>query len=179
MTKRKIILVPDEILKKKSEKIENRFNIKLDGILYDKKFVFEKIGYNLEGSEIGAAFGLAQLKKLENNIKTRQENFNLQCNFFNKYKNLFSNPLEFPGCNTAWLAFPILIKKEANFSRKEFQIYLEERAIQTRVVFTGNVLRQPMCKGINKRTKKEGYPNSDSIMERGVLLPLHLSLIHI
>ena len=157
----------------KSESIENRFNVNLDGLDYDAKFVFEKVGYNLEGSEIGAAFGLAQLKKLEKNIKTRQANFNLQCNFFNKYKNLFSNPIELSGCNTAWLAFPILIKKEANFSRKEFQIYLEERAIQTRVVFTGNVLRQPMCKDINKRTRKEGYPNSDSIMERGVLLPLH------
>ena len=157
----------------KSESIENRFNVNLDGLDYDAKFVFEKVGYNLEGSEIGAAFGLAQLKKLKENIKTRQENFHLQCNFFNKHKNLFSNPKEFPGCNTAWLAFPILIKKEANFSRKEFQIYLEERAIQTRVVFTGNILRQPMCKDIKKRIRKEGYPNSDSIMERGVLLPLH------
>ena len=157
----------------KSESIENRFNVNLDGLDYDAKFVFEKIGYNLEGSEIGAAFGLAQLKKLEQNIKTRQDNFNLQCNFFKKYQNLFCNPIELPGCKTAWLAFPILIKKEANFSRKEFQIYLEERAIQTRVVFTGNVLRQPMCKEINKRTRKEGYPNSDAIMERGVLLPLH------
>jgi len=156
-----------------SESIENRFNVNLDGLDYDAKFVFEKVGYNLEGSEIGAAFGLAQLKKLEKNIKTRQENFKLQCIFFNKYKNIFSNPVEFPGCNTAWLAFPILIKREANFSRKEFQIYLEERAIQTRVVFTGNILRQPMCKGIKKRTRKEGYPNADAIMERGVLLPLH------
>ena len=49
----------------KSEKIENRFNIKLDGIQYDKKFVFEKIGHNLEPSELGAAFGLVQLKKLK------------------------------------------------------------------------------------------------------------------
>ncbi len=157
----------------KSESIENRFNVNLEGLDYDAKFVFEKIGYNLEGSEIGAAFGLVQLKKLEKNIKKRQENFISQCKFFNKYKDLFSNPIELKGCKTGWLAFPILIKKEANFSRKEFQIYLEERAIQTRVVFTGNVLRQPMCKGINKRIRKEGYPNSDEIMERGVLLPLH------
>ena len=68
---------------------------------------------------------------------------------------------------------PILIKKDAPFTRRQFQIYLEERNIQTRVVFTGNVLRQPMCKGINKKTRKEGYPHADSIMERGVLLPLH------
>ena len=157
----------------KSESIENRFNVNLDGLDYDAKFVFERVGYNLEGSEIGAAFGLAQLKKLKTNIQTRQENFKLQCNFFKKYKNIFNNPIELSGCNTAWLAFPILIKKEATFSRKEFQIYLEERKIQTRVVFTGNVLRQPMCKNIKKVIRKEGYPNSDAVMERGVLLPLH------
>ena len=63
----------------KSEKIENRFNVKLDEIDYDAKFVFEKIGYNLEGNEVGAAFGLAQLENLENNIKTRQHNFLRQC----------------------------------------------------------------------------------------------------
>ena len=64
-----------------SEAIENRFDINLDGIDYDAKFVFEAIGYNLEGNELGAAFGLAQLKKLEDNIKIRQQNFQKQCNF--------------------------------------------------------------------------------------------------
>ena len=157
----------------KSESIENRFNVNLDGIDYDAKFVFEKIGYNLEGSEIGAAFGLAQLRKLEKNIKTRQRNFKIQSEFFDQYKDYFSNPVEFNKCSTAWLAFPILIKKGLKLTRKEFQIYLEERGIQTRVVFTGNILRQPMCKDIKKRIRKEGYPNADSIMERGVLLPLH------
>ena len=71
------------------------------------------------------------------------------------------------------MAFPILIKKEAPFSRKEFQIFLEQQNIQTRVVFTGNILRQPMCENIEKRVSKSGYPNSDAVMERGVLLPLH------
>ena len=58
-----------------SEKIENRFNIKLNDIDYDAKFVFEEIGYNLEGSEIGAAFGLKQLEDLESNIAIRKRNF--------------------------------------------------------------------------------------------------------
>ena len=57
----------------KSEKIENRFNIKLDGISYDKKFVFEEIGHNLEPSEIGAAFGLIQIKKLKKNSEKEKE----------------------------------------------------------------------------------------------------------
>ena len=160
----------------KSEAIENRFNVDLDGIEYDAKFVFETVGYNLEGNELGASFGLAQLKKLQENILTRQSNFNRQCNFFSQYSDFFSNPEETHGCNTAWLAFPILIKDSAPFSRKQFQIYLEKRNIQTRVVFTGNILRQPMCSNISKRESSDGYPNSDAVMKRGVLLSLHHGL---
>ena len=156
-----------------SEAIENRFNVDLDGIEYDAKFVFETVGYNLEGNELGAAFGMTQLTKLNDNIETRQKNFKTQCNFFDKYSDFFANPVEEFGSNTAWLAFPILIKKNAPFSRKEFQIYVEERNIQTRVVFTGNINRQPMCKNIIKKVSTSGYPNADAIMERGVLLPLH------
>lgn len=157
----------------KSEAIENRFNIDLDGIDYDAKFVFETVGYNLEGNEVGAAFGLAQLEKLQQNIKTRQSNFKQQCDFFNKHSDYFTNPQETLGCETAWLAFPLLIKKSAPFTRKEFQIFLENKKIQTRVVFTGNILRQPMCRNIEKKVLKQGYPNADRVMAQGVLLPLH------
>jgi len=160
----------------KSESIENRFNVNLDGIDYDAKFVFQTVGYNLEGNELGASFGLAQLKKLEDNISTRQVNFKRQCEFFKKYEKYFSVPEETYGCHTAWLAFPILIKEDSPFSRKEFQIFLEEKNIQTRVVFTGNINRQPMCADIKKVVMETGYPNSDAVMERGVLLPLHHGL---
>ena len=157
----------------KSESIENRFNVELEGIEYDAKFVFEKVGYNLEGSEIGAAFGLAQLEQLTNNIKVREENFKKQCNFFRKNNKYFVNPQQLPNSSTAWLAFPILIREDAPFSRREFQIYLEERNIQTRVVFSGNILRQPMCQDIKKIVSEDGYPNADRVMKYGVLLPLH------
>ena len=158
----------------KSEAIENRFNVNLDGLDYDAKFVFEKIGYNLEGSEIGAAFGLAQLKNLSNNISIRQGNFLKQIKFFSQFPDIFINPQENKNVDTAWLAFPILISENAKFSRREFQIFLEEREIQTRVVFTGNILKQPLSKFINKKVvSKDGYPNADAIMKRGVLLPLH------
>lgn len=159
-----------------SEKIENRFNVELDGIDYDAKFVFEKIGYNLEGNEVGAAFGLAQLKKLNNNIKIRQKNFIKQCNFFSKYSEYFDIPLERKNCKTAWLSFPLLIKKKAPFKRKEMQIFLEKQNIQTRVVFTGNIMRQPMCKDINLKVINGGCPNSDDVMRSGILLPVHHGL---
>jgi CDP-4-dehydro-6-deoxyglucose reductase, E1 len=156
-----------------SESIQNRFNIKLDNLEYDAKFVFSIPGYNLEGSEVGAAFGLVQLENLENNIKQRIKNFNIQKEFFSKYDGFFSNPIQTYNSRTAFLAFPLLIKNDAPFSRREFQIYLEERDIQTRVCFTGNVLRQPMTKNIRKRVNPHGYANADAIMKNGVLLPLH------
>ena len=157
----------------KSEAIENRFNIKLGNIDYDAKFVFETIGYNFEGSEIGAAFGLTQLKSLKKNIKIRQNNFKKQYKFFNKHKNYFTNPEEIKNSSTAWLAYPILINKNAPFSRKDFQIYLEKRNIQTRVVFTGNILRQPMMKNQKYIGNLNELKNADNVMKRGVLLPVH------
>ena len=157
----------------KSEAIENRFNIKLGNIDYDAKFVFETIGYNVEGSEIGAAFGLTQLKSLKKNIQIRQSNFKKQYKFFNKHKDYFTNPEEIKNSSTAWLAYPILINKNAPFSRKDFQIYLEKRNIQTRVVFTGNILRQPMMKNQKYIGKLSELKNADNVMKRGVLLPVH------
>ena len=122
------------------------------------------------------AESVKQLEKLDQNIATRQNNFSRQCNFFSQFSEFFSNPIESSDFETAWLAFPILIKETAPFSRRDFQIYLEERNIQTRVVFTGNILRQPMMKGCIKRIRESGYPNADAVMRRGVLLPLHHGL---
>ncbi len=156
-----------------SESIDNRFNINLDGIDYDAKFVFEKIGYNLEGSEIGAAFGLIQLKKLIENIKIRKDNFKKQIDFFKSYENYFKTPLEKYNHYSGWLAFPVIINEDAPFKRKDFQIFLEKNNIQTRVVFTGNITRQPMMKGVSYKKTDQGLKNSDQIMQRGVLLPLH------
>ncbi len=157
----------------KSEEIENRFNINLDGIEYDAKFVFSRVGYNLEGNELGASFGLTQLKKLSNNIKIRQHNFHRQVKFFQKFPQFFINPSETEFSETAWLAFPIQLKENIPFSRKEFMIFLEKRNIQTRVVFTGNINRQPGFIDINKKVVPDGYPNADYVMRNGVLLPLH------
>ena len=160
----------------KSEAIENRFNVDLDGIEYDAKFVFSRVGYNLEGNELGASFGLTQLKKLNDNIKVRQLNFKRQVDFFSKYPEFFINPHETELSKTAWLAFPIQLKENIPFSRKEFMIFLEKRNIQTRVVFTGNINRQPGFIDIDKVVVKDGYPNADYVMRHGILLPLHHGL---
>lgn len=163
------------IFDEKSEAIENRFNVDIDGISYDAKFVFEAIGYNLEGSEIGAAFGLTQLEDLENNINTRRKNYQIQTDFFKKYEEFFILPEETKGVRTGWLAFPVIIKDSAPFKRKDFQIFLEKRNIQTRVVFTGNITRQPGFKNLEMR-KAPALTNADNIMRGGVLLACHHGL---
>ena len=159
-----------------SEKIENRFNIKLDGIQYDKKFVFEEIGHNLEPSEIGAAFGLVQLKKLKYNLKARIKNFSLHNKFFKKYLNYFILPNQLGGSISGWLAYPLTIKKTAPFTRTDLQIFLEKRNIQTRVVFTGNITKQPGFKNIKMKKDKIGYPEADNVMKNGILIACHHGL---
>ena len=159
-----------------SEKIENRFNIKLDGIQYDKKFVFELAGHNLEPSEMGAAFGLVQLKKLNFNLNKRQKNFNTHTKFLKKYNNYFILPKQLPGSKSGWLAYPITIKNDVPFSRTQMQIFLEKRNIQTRVVFTGNILRQPGFKNIRMKKDKKGYPEADKVMKNGILIACHHGL---
>jgi len=160
----------------KSEKIENRFNIKLDGILYDKKFVFETIGHNLEPSELGAAFGLVQLKKLKTNLRKREINFNLHTKYLKKYSKYFILPRQLPQSKSGWLAYPITITENAPFSRTQMQIFLEKKNIQTRVVFTGNILRQPGFKNIKAKIAKNGYPEADKVMKNGILIACHHGL---
>ncbi len=159
-----------------SEAIENRFNIKVDGIPYDSKFVFEAMGYNLEPNEAGAAFGLVQLSKLDKNIDAREKAFKQQMDFFKQYEDWFILPKQLPHSRTGWLAFAMTIRDSAPFKRTEMQIFLEKRNIQTRTVFSGNILRQPGYKHIERKEAKEGYPNTDAVMRGGVLLACHHGL---
>lgn len=157
----------------KSERIENRFNIKLDGIQYDKKFVFSEQGHNLEPSEIGAAFGLVQLSKLKKNIAIREKNFKKISRFLKTYSNYFILPKQLPNSKTGWLAYPITLRENAPFTRTEMQIYLEKKNIQTRVIFTGNILRQPGFKKIKMKKMRDGYPEADKVMKNGILIGCH------
>ena len=159
-----------------SEKIENRFDVQVDGIEYDSKFVFEALGYNLEPSEMGAAFGLVQLDKLDFNISEREKNYDFMINFFKEYEDWFILPNQFPNSKTGWLAFAITIKDSAPFSRREFQIFMEKRNIQTRTVFSGNIARQPLFKNVEYRISENGAPNTDLVMRGGMLMACHHGL---
>ena len=162
---------------KDSENIKKRLNIKLKGVEYDKKFVFSEIGYNFEPSEIGAAFGLTQLQRFSEFSNIRNKNFFLHRNFFNKHKNLFILPKILKGVFTNFLAYPIILKKNNQFSRKDLQVYLENCKIQTRPIFSGNILRHPAFSKLNnKKNKINKFPNADYIMKNGLLIGCHQGL---
>lgn len=159
-----------------SEAIETRFDVELQGIEYDSKFVFEQIGYNVEPSEIGAAFGLVQLGRLQDNIDRRISNFARQYAFFSEYEKWFILPRQLPAAHTGWLSFPLTIRPEAPFTRRELQIWMEQRDIQTRPVFTGNIMRQPAMAQVSYRKSSNGYPVADAVMRGGMLLACHHGL---
>tara|TARA_B100000902_G_scaffold396839_1_gene458909 strand:- start:358 stop:1560 length:1203 start_codon:yes stop_codon:yes gene_type:complete len=159
-----------------SEGIYKRFNKKVDGIPYDGKYIFSEMGYNFLPSEISAAFALEQLKKLKKNISMRNKNFQRINRYFEKYRNLFILPTQFKYLKTGWLAYPLIIKNDKLIKRSSLQIFLEKNNIQTRTIFTGNILRQPIMKSKIFRKCKDSHINSDNIMKNGLLIGCHHGL---
>ena len=156
-----------------SEDIIKRFSTKVSGIPYDGKYIFLKMGYNFLPSEISAAFALEQMKKLNNTISARTKNFKYLRNFFSRFQDYVNLPITNLNTRTAWLAFPLTIKKNKNFNRRDMQIYFEKKNIQTRTIFTGNILRQPIMKNLKYKSVKNSSLISDYVMENGILLGCH------
>jgi CDP-6-deoxy-D-xylo-4-hexulose-3-dehydrase len=159
-----------------SEDINKRFTKKIAGIPYDAKFIFDEIGYNLLPNEMCAAFGNAQLDKLPVFKKTREENFKELSAFLKQYERFFILPKQDEAAQTQWLAFPLTIKKTAPFSRLEITKHLEKENIQTRPVFTGNILEQPGFKSILHKENNSGYLVTKDIMKRGFVIGCHHGL---
>jgi len=156
-----------------SESIDKRFNVKISGIDYDAKYVFSEMGYNFLPSEISAVFALEQLKKLKDNIMIRNRNFSKLISFFKNHNDLFNLPEMYSGVKTPWLAFPLVIKKNKLFNRKELQIHFEKNNIQTRTIFTGNILKQPVMKNRVYKYFKDCNNIADDVMKNGILLGCH------
>jgi len=159
-----------------SELLENRFKTELDGTPYDNKFIFSEIGYNLLPLELSAAFALVQLEKFPTFTKARRDNYQRLYDFFAKHKKYFMRAEQTPKTETIWLAFPLIINNDAPFTRLELAMYLEDRNIQTRPVFTGNILRQPGYKNIPHRSTQESYPNTENIMRNAFVIGSHHGL---
>ncbi len=156
-----------------SESINKRFNIKISGIDYDGKYIFSELGYNFLPSEISAAFALEQVKKLKNNIKIRNKNFEYLKNFFKNFTNYFKLPEQYKQIKTPWLAFPLVIKKNNKFNRKKMQIFFEKCQIQTRTIFTGNILKQPVMKNKYYKKHPKCHIIANDVMKNGILLGCH------
>ncbi len=159
-----------------SERIEDRFTVAVDGIAYDSKFIFAEVGFNMLPSELSAAFGLAQYVRLPQFIQTRIDNFTRLLEFFRRYERWFVLPRQDRNVRTGWLAFPFIVRAGAPFERRDLQIHFESHDVQTRTIFTGNILRQPGFSRIARRECKGGYPNADAVMRGGLLLGCHQGL---
>jgi dTDP-4-amino-4,6-dideoxygalactose transaminase len=151
--------------------VDTRFFSDVDGLEYDNLFVFDEIGWNFEPSELSAAFGLVQLRKLPANLIRRQRNFALLREHFAAYPDHFELPRTTDGLDTAWHMFPFLVRPESGIRRAALQAHMEAAGVDTRMVWTGNVLRQPAFKGIPHRVAPGGLVNADRVMEQGLILP--------
>jgi len=160
-----------------SEDINKRFASTIDDIPYDAKFVFSEIGYNFQSNEIAAAFGLEQLKRLPGFTEKRVAHFSRLINFFVRFEEYFILPIQHKDVKTNWLAFPLTIKKGAPFTRGEITRHLEEKNIQTRPIFTGNILRQPAYKHLIQYQLTKEFPVADDIMMNGFVIGCHHGLI--
>ena len=154
-----------------SEDYNRRFEAKIDNIEYDDKYIFDDIAYNFLPSEISAAFALVQFDKLQENIKKRINNFSFLKESL-KYSNNFFIPYSYSNVTTGWLAFPLILQNRLAEKRKDIQIFLEKAGIQTRTIFTGNIMRQPVAKKF-KWDSFGSFDVSDEIMKSGILLGSH------
>lgn len=118
---------------------------------YDHKYTYSRIGYNLKGSEFSAAILDAQIDKLDFFVSMRRLNWKRLRNGLDKYSKYFKFMKPAEHSEPSWFGFLITIKEPCPFSRLELIQYLEEHKIGTRLMFGGNLLRQPMYKNINHR----------------------------
>ena len=150
---------------------------RIDGDLeYDDLFIFDEVGWNFEPSELSAAFGLVQLEKLPENLATRKRNFARLSEHFSHRPDVFVLPRTRTELDTAWHMFPVLIRPESGVRRSEFQQHMESHGVDTRMVWTGNVTRQPAFRSVAFRVPAAGLPNADRVMEQGLVLPSNHAL---
>lgn len=132
---------------------------------YDHKYTYSHIGYNLKMTEIQAACGLAQLEKLPVFVEKRKENYKLLREKLEKFSQYFSFVEAIEKSDPSWFGFLITVKDGAPFSREDFLQYLNEKKIATRLLFAGNITRQPYFVNYDVSYRKIGeLKNSDKVM---------------
>lgn len=134
---------------------------------YDHKYIYSQIGYNLKLTDMQAAIGLAQLKKLPGFIKKRRDNFRKLLTGLKRYEKYLIFTEAEKNSNPSWFGFMIVVKDNAPFSRLELVNYLENNKIATRSLFSGNLTKQPVYVGRKDVQVAGELTNSDKIMNDG------------
>jgi CDP-6-deoxy-D-xylo-4-hexulose-3-dehydrase len=130
----------------------------MPGEVFDHKYVYEEVGFNLKPIEMQASMLLAQLDKFSTISELRKRNYKLLYKVFEEYEEYFYLPRPEKKADVNWFAFPITIKKDAPFSRSEFCQFLESKKIQTRPYFAGNILMQPAYSHLIGDLKLKDFP---------------------
>ena len=130
---------------------------------YDHKYIYSHIGYNLKVTDLQASIGLAQMDKLSKFTKARKDNHSYYMNAFKKYEEYFILPKKAKFADPSWFGFILSVKENAPFTRTEIVKYLEDSKIATRMLFGGNLTKQPAYIGKNHRIISE-LANTDYIM---------------
>jgi CDP-6-deoxy-D-xylo-4-hexulose-3-dehydrase len=131
---------------------------------YDHKYTYGHIGYNLKATDMQAALGLSQLAKLDTFVARRRENFDYLHKRLKKTPGLIL-PKATPKSEPSWFGFPITLDPELDVNREDLLRFLDERLIGTRLMFAGNILRQPAYKDVDFRVVGE-LTNTDIVMRR-------------
>jgi CDP-6-deoxy-D-xylo-4-hexulose-3-dehydrase len=145
---------------------------------YDHKYIYSHIGYNLKASDMQAALGFSQINKLDEFIKIRKRNYQYLYNSFKSFKEfkLISNQIN---SEPSWFGFPVILKNNKNFTRNDLLKFYEERNIGTRLLFGGNLKRQPAYSNLN--FKSSTLSVADNIIENcfwlGVYPGLELDML--
>jgi CDP-6-deoxy-D-xylo-4-hexulose-3-dehydrase len=142
-----------------------RFEWQVPGLdeLYDHRYLYSEIGYNLKMTDIQAAIGLMQLDKLPDFVAARQRNFARLYEALKPYEEFLILPTWSERSRPAWFAFPITVRPGAPFTRRDLTDWLEGRNIETRFLFAGNIVRQPGYRHIRHRIVGD-LSNSDLVM---------------
>ncbi len=137
----------------------------LPGEIFDHKYVYDEIGYNLKPIELQCAMGMQQLKKLPEIHALRRRNYQLLFDIYAKYEEFFHLPRAQAKSDPSWFAFPLTIRQGAPFARADIVDYLEENLIQTRPYFAGNIMLQPAYSHLmDPKKARDEFPNATHAM---------------